>query len=190
MRVLALLALGALLAGCASVSREECLAGNWDVIGQRDGARGLVAETVFARHQTACARVDVAPDRALWEQGYAQGLRQYCTPRSGLDEGRAGRAYRGVCPAAQEAGFLRGHDLGRAAHRQEQRLRKIDSEIRRIEARNAALAAVPQDPPDPAAPAELAANRSELAFLRLERLQAQAALARVEREIRAFRAGL
>ncbi len=188
MRMIAILLLGVLLAGCASVSREECLAGDWGAIGQRDGARGQVPETILARHERACARVDVTPDRAAWAQGHARGLAQYCTPRSGLEEGRAGRSYRGVCPATSEAGFLRGHDLGRAAHRQEMRLREIDSEISRLEAHIAALLAAQDGQADGGAQAEIAASRSQISFLRLERLQAHAELSRLEREIRAFRA--
>ncbi len=163
--IIAVLLLG-LLAGCASVSREECVAGDWATIGQRDGARGLDADAIFARHETACARVDVTPDRARWQQGYAQGLAQFCTPRGGLEAGRAGRIDRGVCPAASARGFQQGFELGRAAHRAEQRVQLARGDVRGAETESEQLAA------------------------RLDLLAARAELARIEREIRAFQAGL
>ncbi len=181
MRYAALAAL-ILLTGCASLSREDCLQGDWLAIGQRDGAAGRVGDLQFDRHIVACARVDVTPDRAAWAQGYAAGLRQYCTPLSGLREGEAGALYRDVCPASSEAGFLRGYDLGLAAHRQRQRISEIENEIRDLNQRNAALAGKDEGR------AEWRANQSLILSLRLDLMRAQAELSRIEREIRAFRA--
>ncbi|MCC5957457.1 MAG: DUF2799 domain-containing protein [Natronohydrobacter sp.] len=171
-----------LLSACASVSREECLAGDWVSIGQRDGAAGRVGSAQFERHVTACAKVDVTPDRTAWAQGYEVGLRQYCTPLSGLREGEAGHSYRNVCPAATEAGFLRGHDLGLAAYRQRQRISEIEREISELTRRNAAIAGKEEQL------AEWQANQSQILSLRLDLGFARAELSRIEREIRAFRA--
>ena len=183
MRALPLaLAVLIMLAGCASVSREECLAGDWVSIGQRDGAAGRVGSAQFERHVTACAKVDVTPDRAAWAQGYEAGLQRYCTPLSGLREGEAGSSYRNVCPAGTEAGFLRGHDLGLAAYRQRQRISEIEREISALTRRNAMLAS------DEENRAAWRANRSEILSLRLDLGLARAELSRIEREIRAFRA--
>ncbi len=170
------------LAGCASVSREECLQGDWQMIGQRDGATGRVAEAQFERHVTACARVDVTPDRAAWMQGYQAGLQSYCTPLNGVREGEAGRLYRDTCPESRETGFLRGYELGFAAYRQRQRISEIEREIRDLNQRSAGLAA--QD----GARREWQANQSQLLSARLDLMQARAELARIEREIRTFRA--
>lgn len=178
--VLALL----LVAGCASVSREECVAGDWAAIGARDGAAGRVGDVQFDRHVQSCARVDVTPDRAALAQGYAAGLVQYCTPAVGLREGAAGRPYRGVCPTATEGAFLRGHDLGRAAWQQEQRIAALEREIN-------ALSRLPApEGEDAAAQRQWAANQSEIFALRMQVFAARAELARIEREMRAFRAAL
>lgn len=181
MRFLALAALF-LISACASVSREECLAGDWVSIGQRDGAAGRVGAAQFDRHVTACAKVDVTPDRASWAQGYAAGLQQYCTPLSGLREGEAGNRYRDVCPATTEARFLRGHDLGLAAWRQRQRISEIEREISELTRRNSAILGQED------ARAEWQANQSQILSLRLDLSLARAELSRIEREIRAFRA--
>ena len=173
-----------LMASCASVSREECVAEDWAGIGARDGAAGRVGDVQFDRHVQACARVDVTPDRASWAQGYEAGLRHYCTARVGLREGEAGRPYRGVCPAASEDTFLRGHELGRSAWQQEQRITAMEQELNALGRASAGLG------DDEAARRQWVANQSEAAILRLQILAAQTDLAAIRREIRVFRAGL
>lgn len=77
------------LTGCASLSKDACLEGDWQGIGMRDEVAGRVAESRFVSHLIACNRVEVVPDRQVWQQGYARGLESYCTPSSGLREGQA-----------------------------------------------------------------------------------------------------
>ncbi|MCC5987375.1 MAG: DUF2799 domain-containing protein [Pararhodobacter sp.] len=180
-----------LLAACASISREECLQGNWHDIGMRDGQAGHVAQSRFARHVDSCARVDVAPDQTEWERGYRQGLQRYCTPQSGLREGRAGRAYRSVCPASAEPRFMQGHSLGMAEHRQSERIREVEREIRRIIEENRYLQArIGDGNGERELRRQLHANRAELSWLQMELHHARFALAAAERESRAFLAGL
>lgn len=176
-----------LLANCASVSREECLAGDWEAIGARDGAAGRISATQFERHVNACARVDITPDRTTWARGYEQGLLSYCTPLRGLSEGEAGRAYRDVCPLASEAAFLRGHELGLLAYRQRQRIAEIERDIAALAARNRLLST---EAGNGAAQREWQSNQAEILSLRLDLGLARAELLRIEREIRAFRANI
>lgn len=188
MRILPLM-LGVLiwLSACASVTPEECVAGDWQMIGARDGAAGRVAATQFDRHVNACRRVGVNPDRARWEAGYALGLESYCTPRRGLSEGEAGRVYRDICPAALESGFLRGYELGLSAHRERQRIQELERELRSLQRENTALASAAQEQDTLL---KWRANQSEIMFLRLQIGIARTALSGIEREIRAFRATL
>ncbi len=173
------------LGACASVSREECLAGDWAAIGARDGADGRVGKTQFSRHVTACAKVDVTPDRSAWAAGYAAGLGQYCTAASGLRVGEAGRIYQNVCPAASEPAFLRGHALGLAAYRQRQRIAEIEREISSLRSDSSSLLRAGAE-----APPEWHSTQSELLALQLDLMVARSELLRIEREIRAFRAAL
>ncbi len=160
------------LVGCATVSREECLAGDWTAIGQRDGAAGRDGAAIFARHERACARLGETPDRTAWQAGYAAGLRDFCTPLGGLRAGEAGRPDRsGLCPATARAGFEEGYALGLRAHRQRERIRSIAREARSLRS---------SDPRD--------VRPTEPLMLQLERQTAQRELARIEREIAAFRA--
>ena len=190
-RLISVLAMLSMLAGCASVSRDECLAGDWAAIGELDGASGRVGEVQFARHVTACAKVEITPERGTWEQGYARGLATYCTPQTGLREGEAGSPYRNVCPAGTEGQFLQGYDLGQSAYRQRARIQEIGREISQLQSRNSALSDDTQSDAEAlAAQREWHANQSQIMLLRLEQSMARAQLLRIEREIRAFRAAL
>ena len=96
-----------LASGCASISKKDCVAGDWAGLGYADGAAGR-SEALFADHVKACAKVDVVPDETPYRRAYEQGLREaYCTPEKGYSEGRRNADYEGVCPAELEGGFVR-----------------------------------------------------------------------------------
>lgn len=173
------------LASCASVSREECLAGDWVSIGQRDGASGQDGPAQFARHIRACEKVAVVPDQTAWARGYQQGLVRYCTPAVGLEEGLAGRSYRGVCPVATQAAFLEGLNVGRAVHDQRRVISEINSEI------NSLSRAIPPAGLTPEAQAAfLASNSAEIRRLELTRFIEESRLMSLERDAARFRARL
>jgi hypothetical protein len=114
-----LLASGAALNGCATLSEEQCLAGDWYGIGVADGQNGYTFNRL-SDHNEACASHGVIPDAAVYEQGRQQGLRAYCTPQVGFREGRQGDSYAGVCPASVEPDFLAGYSDGRLVHAAQQ----------------------------------------------------------------------
>ncbi|MCU0775941.1 MAG: DUF2799 domain-containing protein [Ideonella sp.] len=108
------LGLGA-LAGCASLSEDQCRRGDWMGIGQRDGAAGAGPERLAA-HAKACQKVGVEPDEAQWRRGWLAGLERYCTGPNGRDVGARGSSYGGVCTGGAEVEFLRGYEIGRQIH--------------------------------------------------------------------------
>lgn len=93
------------LTGCATLSEDECLAGNWQAIGFEDGAQGQPPDRVGA-HREACERYGVTPNLSLWRAGYDQGLDSYCTRDNGFRVGATGAAYHGVCQGARGSEFL------------------------------------------------------------------------------------
>ena len=129
----ALLAAG-FLASCQTMTKDECVAADWQVIGEQDGAEGYDPQDRFGRHVKACERANVIPDQTAWFEGYQRGLVRYCTPLKGLSSGQAGRAYANVCPAETEAGFLRGYRLGRADYDKRSEIRQSENNISRAEA--------------------------------------------------------
>jgi len=93
---LGLLILGILvLAGCAGLSKNQCLN----------------------------AEYSVAPQTERYLAGRNEGLKTFCTYERGYSSGRAGHGYAPVCPL--EAGFSTGYQRGREifdlTHRLDQR---------------------------------------------------------------------
>lgn len=122
------------LAGCASMSQNECQLADWQAVGYEDGSKGQAPEA-FATRRQACAKHGVAPDFTAYQAGRKSGLAEYCQPRRGFNEGRLGVRYAGVCPAKLEAEFLDGYTEGRTLYRLEVRVRSIERQIQHHEAR-------------------------------------------------------
>lgn len=123
-------AAGALLglASCATMSADQCLAGDWVGQGFSDGAAGL-SMSRLADHAEACAKHGVTPDAAAYRSGWEQGLVRYCTPANGFRAGRTGSGYAGVCPAYLEADFMPAYRDGQIVHDFEQALTDARSRV-------------------------------------------------------------
>lgn len=126
--------LAALLAGCASLDRDECRAADWYAIGLEDGARGRALERL-GDHRRACAEHGIAPQTERYLAGREAGLKTFCTYERGFEHGRSGQRYAGGCPAAMAASFQSGYQLGRELHELNRRLAEVQAEIGRSRAR-------------------------------------------------------
>ena len=122
----------ALASGCAGLSQSECLAGDWYGVGFADGARG-VQRSQLLKHQKACGRHGVVPDSVVYEEGWAEGVLQFCTPENGFEQGREGSAWRNVCPEAVVQPFRLAWEDGRALHEAQQRVATVRNEIESAE---------------------------------------------------------
>ena len=130
------------LAGCATMSSDECLTVDWTTIGYEDGVRGYAADRI-GKHRKACAKHGVTPDFAAYQSGRDQGLVEYCQPSRGFNIGSSGGRYNGVCSVDLEADFLDAYKAGyhlytlksnvnranSAIHSKEHELGQIDEEI-------------------------------------------------------------
>jgi len=105
------------LTGCSSnsVSESQCLAGDWQTIGYRDGANGY-RSTQLLNHQNACVKHGVIPDRASYMAGWEQGVREYCEANNGYDVGERGEGYDNVCPDDMRDAFLAAYHSGRGLY--------------------------------------------------------------------------
>lgn len=100
------------LNGCATLSKEECLGGDWKVIGYNDGVQGYTLNRL-TEHQQACVEYGVKPDLAAYQAGHADGLVYYCKPDNGFKLGEQVASYTlGLCPAHLEIPFLLQYALG------------------------------------------------------------------------------
>lgn len=93
---IAALALALALTGCATLSKVECQAGDWQGIGLSDGSRGL-SSARFEQHVEACSEHGVTPNRDLYMLGYDAGNKAFCRLDKAVDLGTAGTAYYQVC---------------------------------------------------------------------------------------------
>jgi hypothetical protein len=116
------------MAGCASISEEECLQGNWLEIGQRDGQTGKSSSYIL-EHAEACKEVGVQPDQKAWERGRQDGLRAYCTPSNMYNLGKSGRTASPVCPAGDMAALQSANDQGLTYYRLTNEINRNRSEI-------------------------------------------------------------
>lgn len=134
-----------LLSACSSnpsVSESQCIAGDWQTVGYRDGSNGL-RSTQLLQHQDACVQYDVIPDRAGYMVGWKDGVAEYCSPHNGFTVGQRGERYYNVCPAELDHDFQAAYDQGRELHlaraavsaierkisQRERRLEKVKAEI-------------------------------------------------------------
>jgi valyl-tRNA synthetase len=116
------------LSGCASLSEEECLTGDWEGIGYRDGLQGEL-QSVLSKHQKACSEYQISLNLDDYLQGRKQGLKAYCLPNNGFSVGLRGVEYSYVCPKALEKSFLIEYQRGRTVYLQEQRVDQLETEI-------------------------------------------------------------
>jgi major membrane immunogen (membrane-anchored lipoprotein) len=137
MRALSLipvLASALLLAGCETMSKEACLQGDWSAVGFKDGEAGR-PQSRLDDHAKACAKAGVSPDPGPYFAARDQGLKLYCTPQRGFQEGRYGNSYAGVCPERSAGGFLVAYADGKLVHAAVSRLSQAESERGSADAR-------------------------------------------------------
>ncbi len=129
---LPMLALILVVSGCATLNENECTYADWYAIGMEDGTRGQGMDRLGS-HRKACAEYGVVPETQRYQEGRDEGLTHYCTLSNGLRSGESGSHYRGVCPAALEADFMDGYQLGKRMHNVRSELNSKQYEIDQIE---------------------------------------------------------
>lgn len=124
------------LAGCSSnsVSESQCIAGDWQTIGYRDGANGY-RSTQLLNHQNACVKHGVIPDRASYMAGWEQGVREYCEANNGYDVGERGEGYDNVCPDDLRDAFLGAYHSGRELYLARSEVSDLEAAISQAEYR-------------------------------------------------------
>jgi len=111
MGIFSLAAMLLMVAGCASVSKEDCLLTDWYEIGRMDGRQGK-PRTAFQGRAKACLEHGISADRQAYYNGHDQGLNYYCTEQMGFELGQKGLAYNSVCPLPLEPNFRAGYNKG------------------------------------------------------------------------------
>lgn len=176
MRIAALTAavlLALTLAGCATLSKQQCEAGDWESLGFADGLKGYDV-TRFAEHQSACSEYGIVVDRQIYESGRQEGLKRYCTPQNAAKVGLAGEPYGNVCRGSAGDSFER-------VYRQAYNVYTIDQQIElaqsQIDSLTRQLAQADISASDRARIySDLLYNQGQLGLLQQQRRNAEAAL--------------
>ena len=95
-RLLFGLSLMLLITGCASISQEQCLAGNWQDLGYKDGRNGADITRV-QNYAEVCTEHGVRLNADLYSVGYKQGIQTYCTEARGFRSGEDGSSFNKAC---------------------------------------------------------------------------------------------
>lgn len=141
-------ALALTLPGCATLSESQCLASDWQTVGYRDGMSGIQSSQLL-KHQNACVKHGIVPDRNAYLAGWEEGVAQYCQPNNGFNAGERGASYGNVCPDNLRDSFYEAYqdgrrlflahseinNLSRSISQKEYRLKQIKSQITSTEAR-------------------------------------------------------
>lgn len=93
----------------ATLSKDECLIADWQLIGFGDGSTGK-ANTQLNKHREACNKHSVNPDKALYDIGYAEGNTEYCTNARGYQQASNGYGSHQVCQYSNV--YNSGHKQG------------------------------------------------------------------------------
>jgi hypothetical protein len=117
------------IAGCASLSKDQCLNGNWQQIGFADGTRGLPPDQLD-EHAKACAEHGVQTNFDQYMLGRSRGLINYCQPENAFNIGRAGQAENvAACPPNMQNTFLFEFRRGGEINQMESELEPLRSRI-------------------------------------------------------------
>ena len=101
-----------LLAGCETVSKEQCVAGDWSEIGRAHAAQGYPSSR-FEDVAKDCGRHGITPDPQAYMSGWDKGVQLYCTPLNGFNLGRQNTSLSPICPPNLAGEAERAHRLGK-----------------------------------------------------------------------------
>jgi hypothetical protein len=104
---------------------------DWWEIGRADGASGLPA-TKVQEHQSRCDSTPTPVDAQLYANGRDAGLIEYCSATRGLEMGRNGSTYEGVCPEHLEQKFVMNYERGRRIISLERENLELDQKIQEL----------------------------------------------------------
>jgi hypothetical protein len=106
------------LVSCATMNEDQCRTANWQEIGRKDGLRGL-SSSMISNHSKACEKHGISANQEQYKLGYDEGVKVFCTPESGFEAGRSGRAASADCPSDMQAGFQAAWQKGHAEYARE-----------------------------------------------------------------------
>ncbi len=126
------------LTACSSISKDECLQGDWYSLGVNDGKAGELSSK-FREYQKDCADHGVMPDFKTYQQGHSQGLVFFCDFPHGEAWGHAGKDYNTACTGKLEPAFRQGFQQGQRWYKAKKVVDEIATAIADLQNRNLTL---------------------------------------------------
>ena len=120
------------LAGCETMSKEECRTADWFQVGYQDGQDGK-ARSQIENIAESCAKANVVPDRERYFKGLKKGLREYCTPEHGFYLGKNGTSYNRVCPPESAGRFEEAYNEGHRIYDARQEVSRLEENSHKLE---------------------------------------------------------
>ncbi len=97
MKFIALSVLSAILVGCSASVQQLADDNDWYQIGYRDGIKGSTSRSYDALKQYGDANI------VDYDQGYMEGVSEYCNPDFAYQIGLSGSYFEGVCEGTEDA---------------------------------------------------------------------------------------
>ncbi len=97
MRKLIVTALVSLLVACASSPQQLAQQGDWQQIGYQDGISGHTSRSFKELSSLGSVK------QSDYDQGYLEGVTEYCNPDFAYQMGVSGQYYQGVCEGTDQA---------------------------------------------------------------------------------------
>lgn len=119
------------LAGCGTLSKDECRTANWHSLGYEDALKGLGAERM-GEHRQACAKHGITLDGENYRLGHNEGAREFCRPRNGFQWGLHGNSFPGFCPDDMEAAFSQAYKQGNEVWGQTRAVNDTEQQIQSL----------------------------------------------------------
>ncbi|MCZ6853683.1 MAG: DUF2799 domain-containing protein [Gammaproteobacteria bacterium] len=120
------------LSGCATLSESQCLANDWQTVGYSDGLIGIQSSQLL-KHQNACVKHGIVPDRPAYLVGWKEGVEQYCQPHNGFTTGERGVQYANVCPTRLKGAFYAAYQEGRQLYLARSEISTLQRSISQME---------------------------------------------------------
>lgn len=122
----------ALLAGCSTLSEQECRSADWHRIGIKDGQQGEPA-SLLEEHKDSCKSYGIRPDENRYLAGRNTGLTEYCQPGNAFRTGLNGEEYKGVCPPESDMQFRRYNAAALEVYHSKRKLGEVENKLSREE---------------------------------------------------------
>ena len=116
------------LTGCATLSKQDCMQGDWYGVGSKDGHAGETSSRL-SDHIKACNEYGIAVDNNAYMAGREQGLKDYCRLENAFIVGLNGQPYHHVCPPNIDRLFAHYHSTAFTVHEDRAELDQLDNDL-------------------------------------------------------------